>query len=34
MNSGRNFGKAFDLSQVIASGDNLKDSPEMKRKTH
>lgn len=30
MNSRNNFGKAFDISQVIASGDSLKDSPEMK----
>lgn len=34
MNSRYNFGKAFDISQVISSGDNLKDSLKMKRKTH
>lgn len=33
MDPGHNFAKAWDVSQIIASGDILMYSPEMKRKT-
>lgn len=34
MNSGHNFGKAFDMSQIIAPSNIAKYSPETKRKTY